>query len=122
MATTRHPSGTSRAMVASEVQTHEARMKIAALLFLIAVSTQTRAHEKRYSLRGQVIDGMNGHPVTDVELMLQTADWNPASAPITPGAEGRFVFRELAAGEYVLSAASNHLGSQFYGELPEPSG
>src|SRR5437899_4105000 len=75
------------------------------VLCLAPIPAQTGAGEKRYSLQGEIVDGLTGGPVTDVELTLQTAEWVPAAEPVIPDRQGRFVFKRLAAGLYVLGAS-----------------
>src|SRR6266852_2649722 len=86
---------------------------LAAALLALPVAAQTQASEKRHSLRGQVVDALSGRPVTDVELSLSTARWESAAEPVTPDSQGRFFFRGLAPGQYVLSAARPDFGTIF---------
>src|SRR6266571_4094662 len=92
---------------------------LAAALLALSVAAQTQAGEKRHSLRGQVVDSLSGRPITDVELSLSTARWESAE-PVTPDPQGRFIFRGLAPGLYVLSATRPDFGTIFFGELPDP--
>src|SRR6266849_2151130 len=93
---------------------------LAATLLALPVAAQTQAGEKRHSLRGQLVDALSGRPITDVELALTTARWESAADPVTPDSQGRFIFRGLAPGQYVLSAARPDFGTIFFGELPDP--
>jgi hypothetical protein len=92
---------------------------LAATLLALPVTAQTQAGERRYSLRGQVVDALSGRPITDVELSLSTARWETAADPVMPDSQGRFIFRGLAPGQYVLSAARPDFGSIFFGESPD---
>jgi hypothetical protein len=66
------------------------------------------------------VDALSGRPVTDVELTLNTARWGSVGEPVEPNSQGQFIFRGLASGQYVLSAARPDFGSIFFGELPDP--
>ncbi len=96
------------------------RHLLATAMCLATLAAQTRPGEKRFSLRGEIVDGLTGRPIADAELGLDTAEWQPASEPITPDRQGRFVFRGLAAGLYILRAFRPDVGTVFFGELPEP--
>src|SRR2546422_1144703 len=87
---------------------------------LLLFAAQMRPSEKRFSLRGQVVDGLSERPINDVELTLATANWESAGEAVWPDPQGRFVFSGLAAGQYVLSAVRPGFGTVFFGELPEP--
>src|SRR6266404_1768785 len=92
----------------------------ATTLWVLSAAPQTPTGEKRHSLRGEVVDALSGRPLTDVELALSTARWESAAEPVVPDSHGRFVFRGLASGQYVLSAARPDFGTIFFGELPDP--
>jgi hypothetical protein len=87
---------------------------------LLAAGLSAVSAETQHSLRGQIVDALSGSPITDVELTLNTARWESAAEPVLPNSEGRFIFRGLAPGQYILSAARPDFGSIFFGELPDP--
>lgn len=72
-----------------------------------------------HAIRGQIVDDLTGRPITDVELTLQTAKWQSAADSVVPDAQGRFVFRGLRLGEYVLGAARQDFGFIFFGQLSD---
>jgi hypothetical protein len=92
----------------------------AAASSLASIAAQTRPDEKTHSLSGKIFDALSGHPVTDVELALNTANWETAADPVMPDSQGRFVFHGLAPGDYVLSAVRPDFGTIYFGQLPDP--
>ena len=92
-------------------------MKLPLLLFLAAFAW---ADSKGLTLRGTVVDGVSGRPIRDAELRLQDLAWQPVLEPTFSDGEGRFVFRGLPAGEYILSADTPETGQVFFEEPPEP--
>jgi hypothetical protein len=94
------------------------------LLLLVALAAAApqapaSASDKRFTLSGQVIDGVSQRPLAGVEVTLQTNSWDPAGEPVAADAQGRFAFHNLAAGEYFLSA-EGPFGTANYGELAGP--
>lgn len=96
------------------------RLLAVSFLSLAVASAQAQHGEKQFSLRGQVVDGVSGRPLADVEIGLDGIDWQPVAEPITPDAQGRFVFNNLAAGEYILFARRPDFGTVYFDELPDP--
>jgi hypothetical protein len=105
----------------------EARLAMTVCSQLLAVSLLALpielAHgqngEKKFSLQGQVVDGVTGRPLAGVEIGLDGIDWEPAAEPATPDAQGRFVFHGLAAGQYILFASRPDFGRIFFDEVPD---
>jgi protocatechuate 3,4-dioxygenase beta subunit len=73
------------------------------------------------TLSGTLVNGANNRPLAGAEVSLQTEKWEPVGDVAISDAEGRFAFRGLAAGEYILSATVGGLGHVTYGEAPEPN-
>src|SRR5205823_14122980 len=69
-----------------------------------------------FSLPGQIVDGGTGRPVSGAELQLETPEWKPVGEPVSSDSDGRFLFRGLTAGRYILSASRPDLGTVTYGE------
>ena len=84
------------------------------------LAAQPRPTPGSFTLRGQVVDGLSGRPITGIELGLDKTDWQPAAEPIASDPQGRFVFPGLAAGEYILFADRPDFGRIFFEELPDP--
>src|ERR1022692_4578081 len=102
------------------VMSVHSRLLAVSFLSLAAASAQAQHGEKQFSLRGQVVDGVSGRPLADVEIGLDGIDWQPVAEPITPDAQGRFVFNNLAAGEYILFARRPDFGTVYFDALPDP--
>jgi len=92
---------------------------VVAIAAFVPAQTQTRGNEGRFTLSGQVVDAASGQPLAGVDLTLQTSQREPAGQPAAADAQGRFAFRNLAAGKYILSA-EGAFGTVNYGDLPEP--
>jgi hypothetical protein len=82
----------------------------------LPLTAQVTVGEKLFSLRGQTVDGGTGRPISGVSLELATPTWDPVGERISSDAEGRFLFRGLGAGRYVLSASRPDFGTVYYGE------
>jgi len=72
------------------------------------------------TLSGTLVNGANNRPLAGAELSLQTEKWEPVGDVAVSDAEGRFGFRGLIAGEYLLSATVSGVGTVFYGAAPDP--
>jgi len=104
---------------------HKIRMKTSAAIGALAallwpLVAQNRIGDKRFSLNGTIVDGVSGRPFPDVELSLSTDKWAPAGEPVISDAQGRFLFRGLSPGEYILTAHGFAFGDVYYHELPDP--
>ena len=91
-----------------------------AATLLWPLAAQNRNGDKRFSLNGTIVDGVSGRPLPDVELSFQTEKWASAAEPVVSDAQGRFQFRGLAQGEYILTAHGPAFGDVHYHELPDP--
>jgi protocatechuate 3,4-dioxygenase beta subunit len=80
------------------------------------VAAQVNGVEKLFSLRGQIIDGGTGRPVSGAELELETPQWEPVGKWVSSDSDGRFLFPGLSAGRYILSASRPDFGRVHYGE------
>jgi hypothetical protein len=93
-------------------------VRLVALMAVACFSPAAQVNsEKLFSLRGQIVDGGTGHPVGGADLELATPEWKPVGEPVSSDSEGRFVFRGLSAGWYLLSASRPDFGTIYYGEL-----
>jgi hypothetical protein len=88
---------------------------IGSVLYPVAAQQVNR----EFSLAGQVVDGATGKPVSSASLELATPLWEPVGKLVSSDSEGRFMFRGLSAGRYVLSASRPDFGTVYYGELPD---
>jgi hypothetical protein len=94
-------------------------IRLMALIAVACLSAVAQVNsEKLFSLRGQLVDGGTGRPVSGADLELATSEWKPVGESVRSDSEGRFQFRGLSAGWYVLSASRPDFGTVYYGELP----
>ena len=101
---------------------HLCRAGTALIVITLALTAAQPPHaqkQKQHSITGQIFDALSNSPVTDVDLELSTNKWEFVDA-ITPDSQGRFSFRGLAPGEYVLGASRLDFGTIYYAELPDP--
>src|SRR5260221_13666202 len=80
---------------------------------LASIAAQTRPIEKNHSLSGQILDALTGRPVTDVELALSTAKWEPQPVPGSPDSKGQLFFNVLRRPNTFLSR-SGRTSAQSY--------
>src|SRR5471030_214766 len=93
---------------------------LAASALAVIAADREKPVDTGFSLRGQVVDGVSGRPIRDVELRLSDLHWEQGAEPTASDSQGRFVFSGLTAGEYILSGDSPETGQVFLDELPEP--
>jgi hypothetical protein len=80
-----------------------ANVAVVAAVCLLA-ATPVNIGEKLSSLRGQTVGGWTGRQLSGVCLELATPEWDPLGERISSDSQGRFRFRALRAGRYILSA------------------
>jgi hypothetical protein len=95
-------------------------MRLLAVVGILASVGCWRLAAQAFTLTGTVVDGASSRPLAGVDLSLQTEKWQVAGDPAISDAQGPFLFRGLAAGEYILSATASGYGNIQYGEAPDP--
>jgi hypothetical protein len=95
-------------------------MRVLAVIAMLTLVACWRLAAQGFTLSGTLVNGADNRPLAGAELNLQTERWEPVGDVAVSDAEGRFVFRGLAAGEYILSATVRGLGAIQYGEAPDP--
>ncbi len=94
-------------------------MRTVAGLLLLLSALGLSAQEHTYAISGQVILD-NGVAVPNAEVGVTHHGWDEVTDPVLTDAQGRFSFSGLPAGQFVLTAHRNDLGSFFYGQSPQP--
>jgi hypothetical protein len=93
---------------------------VSTLLLAVLAAAQNPPRHRSFTLTGQVVDGLSGRPMTNLELGLDRDDWQPAAERAAPDSQGRFAFRGLPAGEYILSATGADFGTIHFEEVADP--
>src|SRR5579862_7587394 len=91
------------------------------LLLALAFASAVSAQSGRFTLSGQVVDGVSGSPLAGVDVTLQTDQYETAAETFAADQQGRFAFRNLPAGGYILSAESPAFGVAHYGGAADPT-
>ena len=77
------------------------------LLFGIAILACAQQDDKRYSIRGQVVDQAMGKPLAAVEVTLERWESRGGFEPAISDSDGGFVFSDLPEGYYDLAGKLN---------------
>jgi hypothetical protein len=99
-----------------------ARWAVLAALFALQFPGPPQADSRSGLIVGQVIDGVSNRPVAGAVVSMSGAP-GPAGRPfaVLTGADGRFVFRDMARGSYNVTATKAGFGAGAYGRR-RPSG
>jgi hypothetical protein len=73
------------------------------------------------SIAGQVVHALSGNPLRRVTLTASRVDGKGEPATAQVDENGQFVFRNLAAGGYLLSGERNGFDRQFHGARSNPN-
>lgn len=73
-------------------------------LAVLLLATLTFAQTRGYRVNGIVVDAVTGSPVDSAAVSIEPADHSGRPSEVTTGDDGRFVFDDVAAGKYSLSA------------------
>lgn len=74
-----------------------------------------------YRISGTVVNGVTGAPLERVKVLLAPTSERTRIVSVTTGANGRFVFADLAAGKWILTASRRGYLSQSFGQHPSLS-
>jgi hypothetical protein len=91
---------------------------VVAAAFLLCCSLPGVAAE---SIAGQVVHALHGNPLKRVTLTATRVDGKGEPATAQVDENGQFVFRNLAAGGYLLSGERNGFDRQFHGARSNPN-
>ena len=84
------------------------------LVFVFLIPLLGQKQEGAQTLRGRVFDPISDAPHADMELNLHNMQWKPIAIPVRTNAQGAFVFRGVAPGNYVLSATRSDIGTVYF--------
>lgn len=70
---------------------------------------------QKASVEGTVVDGLTGKPVKDANLLMMRTSGTGVPGSTRSGEEGRFTFKDLDAGGYILMADHPKYARQTYG-------
>ena len=95
-------------------------LRMLGVLVVLAAAAAAQAPARTGAIAGQVVDATTGKPVSAAVVSISgpgismrvipssgSSRPTPTVLPILTGADGRFVFRDLAAGTFTISAAKN---------------
>jgi hypothetical protein len=87
----------------------------AAALTAAAFEDKPAGEAQKASIEGVVVDGASGAPVKECPLMLIGTGRMRAPVTATTGTDGKFAFKDLDGGSYVLLATHPRYARQTYG-------
>jgi protocatechuate 3,4-dioxygenase beta subunit len=92
-----------------------------ALLFVLSSFPQqapaplpATAPSQSFQIAGIVVDALNGQPLSQVQVFIQSQSVANAGQTVSTGDDGRFVFENVVPGHYPLSARRRGYVQQFY--------
>ncbi len=73
-----------------------------------------QSSEKRYGISGTIVDGRDGRPLADAKVTVTPVDQQEGARSVITGSSGQFLFENLDALRYRLSATRRGYASRFY--------
>jgi len=72
------------------------------------------SQQKSFRISGVVVDAMNGQPIVHAQISISAQGVRDSGQSAVTGEDGRFVFENLAPGQYPLHASRKGYLQQFY--------
>ena len=84
------------------------------VFFSLFQQAATPAPRQSFRISGTVVDALSGLPLAHAQVSVNAQAASDSTQVLTTGNDGRFVFENLAAGQYALSARRKGYAEQLY--------